>query len=474
MNCKNIKSKCDGLEGQVFWPLYEAYFNGKLTWLAQNKPKDWSDRKAKILKNNWTELKGPLDLWNAHFDNYQGYTRTSTEGHALGELVYENKEVQRIVYQSVQTVFQKLKQPRVVVEVFESLLGFGLEDKEILRDKIFAKLEMTPASVNSTMQKRICDAIIFLAASMIVETAIDVFSNEKQPKNKTIFRKGLESFYVLEFRLKSDDDPNVFFNLINARGKPLNPWDVIRNSLIVKLKAKNLTTYDYVVAKLCTIQTEYPRIKGQQEDIEGLVVDLACRVLDPLNSNYTADELASYFERNSGKYNLNLFDTLVRTMSDSICSIAGNQNWEMVKCLNLDALTLGPACICEAHHNCEISDIQALSFVFWKIYRYRQTHISRGRSIIFSWMQGFFHEDTGVFQPSLDLQSSIGELYKDLLKEFPDADDEVPLIEMQWEKLWRPTRVLFLEVVFICLRESKKWCAAIRFRHRTHLCKEEQ
>ena len=191
---------------------------------------------------------------------------------------------------------------------------------------------MTPASVNSTMQKRICDAIIFLAASMIVETAIDVFSNEKQPKNKTIFRKGLESFYVLEFRLKSEDDPNVFFNLINARGKPLNPWDVIRNSLIVKLKAKNLTTYDYVVAKLCTIQTEYPRIKGQQEDIEGLVVDLACRVLDPLNSNSTADELASYFERNSGKYNLNLFDTLVRTMSDSICSIAGNRTgrWSSV------------------------------------------------------------------------------------------------------------------------------------------------
>ena len=80
----------------------------------------------------------------------------------------------------------------------------------------------------------------------------------------------------------------------------------------------------------------------------------------------------------------------------------------------------------------------------------------------------------GVFQPSLDLQSSIGELYKDLLKEFPDADDEVSFNRDAMGKVMEAYSSPVFGKWFLFAYERAKNGVAIRFRHRTHLCKEEQ
>ena len=80
--------------------------------------------------------------------------------------------------------------------------------------------------------------------------------------------------------------------------------------------------------------------------------------------------------------------------------------------------------------------------------------------------------NTGVFQPSLDLQSSIGELYKDLLKEFPDADDEVSFNRDAMGKVMEAYSSPVFGKWFYLLTREQKMVRRYRFRHRTHLCKE--
>ena len=412
----SIKREAELLKKEDFWPLYESVFEGELKWLwLKSQPEDWAERKVLMQAKEWSILETSLKLWNSHFDKFKQYSRA--RDHALEEITYENADVGEIAHEAREKVFQKLNQTGSVVEVYKYLFKSDLSDKEKARGDVFAKLKMSPTDVNSTMQKRICDAIMFFATSMIVEVAVDVFKNNDKPGADSKLREGLSKFYAFEFKLEKEDDPNVFFNLINARGKPLNPWDVIRNSLIVKLRTESLESYSYIVRKLSVTNVDYPRVKGHQEDVEGLVIDLTCRVLNPSNASMSAHDLASHVERRAGAYNLKLFDSLVRTMSDSICRIAAGDEWELVKCLNLDTLTLGPACVCAAHDDCDITVVQKLSFIFWKVYRFGGKRITSGRAVIFKWVQEFFDPKSGEFRQSSDLHGALGNLYKELQKD---------------------------------------------------------
>jgi uncharacterized protein with ParB-like and HNH nuclease domain len=103
------------------------------------------------------------------------------------------------------------------------------------------KIIVMPASINEMESYEKKNSSMLIQAYNFFKDAILKYSmnDESLRRIETLYHVLREDLEVVSIELDGDDDPQVIFETLNARGEPLLPSDLLRNSLFWRASRKN-------------------------------------------------------------------------------------------------------------------------------------------------------------------------------------------------------------------------------------------